>query len=128
MKKWILILATAAGIAVLAPEVPSREPAKDGSTFMKLKLKSAQDVLGAIAVNDFDLMENGAQALVLLSKKAEFQLMKTEEYQQHSDAFRRHAEEIRQAARNKNPDAAALGYVQMTLTCVKCHKYIRSVR
>ena len=28
----------------------------------------------------------------------------------------------------ENLDACALSYVDMTLTCVKCHKYVRETR
>ena len=31
-------------------------------------------------------------------------------------------------ARKKNLDAAALNYVDMTLTCVKCHNHVREIR
>jgi hypothetical protein len=46
----------------------------------------------------------------------------------HSNDFRRSADSIVQAAKAKNLDGAALAYVDMTLTCVRCHKHVRKVR
>jgi hypothetical protein len=64
----------------------------------------------------------------MLSRKAEFQLMKTEEYGKQSEAFHRSAQEMLKAAKSKNLDGAALAYVQLTLNCVNCHKYVRDAR
>ena len=35
---------------------------------------------------------------------------------------------LAQKARDRNLDGAALAYVDLTLACVKCHKYVREVR
>ena len=42
-----------------------------------------------------------------------------------SNEFRRAVENLQEKAAQKNLDGAALGYVELTLTCVKCHKYVR---
>jgi hypothetical protein len=31
-------------------------------------------------------------------------------------------------AKDKNLDGAALAYVQLTMSCVNCHKYVREIR
>ena len=36
--------------------------------------------------------------------------------------------ELIKNAEDRNLDAAALSYVDLTLTCVKCHKHVREVR
>ena len=43
----------------------------------------------------------------------------------YANDFQKHLEEIQKAAKKKNVEAAALGYVEMTLTCVRCHQYVR---
>jgi hypothetical protein len=103
-------------------------PAKERNAFMELKLRNAQDVLSGIAVGDYELVKISGQALVRLSKKAEFALGNGLEYQRHSAAFRHAAEAVVQAAEDKNLDGATLAYLQMTLTCVKCQKHLRAVR
>ena len=68
------------------------EPPEKQNRFMKMKLQSAQLVLDGIAVGDFKRIDEGASYLVLLSKKAEFQLGGIPNYGRYSDDFRRSAE------------------------------------
>lgn len=46
----------------------------------------------------------------------------------HSNEFRRSAENVAQAAKNKNIEGATLVYMDMTMVCVRCHKHVREVR
>jgi hypothetical protein len=39
--------------------------------------------------------------------------------------FRRHVNSLVKAAKDRNLDAATLGYVRMTMSCVDCHKLVR---
>ena len=55
-------------------------------------------------------------------------MIKTPRYELHSNEFRRAAEAIVQKSKEKNIDGVALAYVDMTLTCVRCHDYVREVR
>jgi len=55
-------------------------------------------------------------------------VMQTAEYRERSNEFRRTVNAITDAARKKNLEAAALAYVDATLKCVSCHKYIRQER
>jgi hypothetical protein len=42
--------------------------------------------------------------------------------------FQRSINSITEAARKKNLEAAPLAYVDATMKCVSCHKYVRQVR
>jgi hypothetical protein len=101
---------------------------KDRDLIMRQKLEHAQKVLEGIAVKDFDLLEKNAVHLMILSKKAEWKVLTTPEYELRSDEFRRHADSLAKAAKDKNLDGAALAYVQMTMSCVNCHKHVRDER
>lgn len=96
--------------------------------FMELKLDHSQEVLRGIVTEDFDLVAKHAQELSLLSQAASWRVFQTTEYLQHSSEFRRTADALTEAGRQKNLDAAALKYVDLTLKCVNCHKYVRGVR
>jgi hypothetical protein len=98
------------------------------SDLMHKKLKHAQKVLEGLAVNDFDMIAKHAQELMLLSKKAEWMVVKTPKYELRSNEFRRTAEDLIQNAKQKNIDAATLSYMDMTMSCVRCHKYVREIR
>jgi hypothetical protein len=104
------------------------EKPSDEVAFMRLKLAHSQKLLEGIAVEDYRLIEKSAQDLSLLSHEEAWQVFETPEYLRHSEEFRRSVETIRKAGADKKIDAAALGYVGMTLNCVNCHKYVRDER
>ena len=95
---------------------------------MKKKLQHAQKVLEGIALNDFATIEQNAEDLIAVSKKAEWKVIKTPQYEVYSNEFRRAAENMIEKAKAKNTDGVALAYVEMTLSCVSCHKHVREVR
>jgi hypothetical protein len=95
---------------------------------MQHKLEHSHKLLEAITQNDFDQIARHANGLIALSKKAEWRVIQTPRYLQYSDEFQRAAEGLVRDARDKNLDAATLSYVEMTLSCTRCHNYIREVR
>lgn len=92
---------------------------------MRRKLENSQKVLEGVALNDFKLIDKHAEELLQISKAAEWKVRQTPEYELFSDEFRRKADGLIKNAREKNPDGAALKYVELTLTCVRCHQYVR---
>jgi hypothetical protein len=92
---------------------------------MAEKLKQAQLLLDGLATSDFAKINKSTDELLIISKAAEFHARKTRQYELHTLSFRRALEEIAQKSKEKNLDGATLGYVDMTLTCVRCHKYTR---
>jgi hypothetical protein len=107
----------------------ARAPKKDPvEALMEKKLAASQKVLAALALADFEKIAKHGDALILLSKRAEWKVIKTPLYEVYSNDFRGNARDLVKAARKKNVDGAALAYVEMTLTCVKCHKHVREKR
>ncbi|MFM8986786.1 MAG: hypothetical protein ACKONH_12160, partial [Planctomycetia bacterium] len=82
-------------------------------------------VLEGLAVEDFDLIEKGAQDLALASQASSWQVLQTEDYARHSDEFRRSCNALRAAAKARNLDGAALAWMEVTMKCIQCHKYVR---
>jgi hypothetical protein len=120
------------GLVVLGghSEEPKKDPAKDKgspkvSELMQRKLKHAQRVLEGVVTNDSDKIAENAEELMAISKEAEWKVLKTPSYELFSNEFRRTADTLVKNAKEKNLDAAALNYVELTLNCVKCHKYVR---
>jgi cytochrome c556 len=124
-------LVIAAGIAAavigpwLATYAQTATQADKVAPFMRIKLTHSQDVLEGLAVEDFDLIDRGAQQLSLTSEDASWQVLQTEDYARMSADFRRSCDRLRAAARGKNLDGAALAWMEVTMKCVQCHKYIR---
>ena len=96
--------------------------------FMKAKLSHSQQVLKGLALEDFDLIAKNAQAMSLLCEDVNWMVLQTPEYRERSSEFRRSVDTITEAAKKKNLEGAALGYVDATMKCVNCHKYVRKVR
>jgi hypothetical protein len=113
------------GSAVLSDSARGQD---NVAVFMKAKLNHAQQVLRGLALEDFDLIAKNAQAMSLLCEDENWMVLQTPEYRERSTEFRRSVDTITEAAKKKNLEAAALGYVDATMKCVTCHKYVRKVR
>jgi ribosomal protein L44E len=127
MRRSIYILAIL-GAAALPLVSGHGQPPDAVQKLMQRKLQFAQRVLEGIALNDFDKIADSAAELVEVSKAASWRVMKTPQYEVFSNDFRRNAEALGQLAKARNLDGAALAYVDLTLNCVKCHKYVRETR
>jgi hypothetical protein len=130
MWRALFIVALATAALVVGPVVRSHADKGPGkhSELMKRKLLESQKVLEGIALNDFDKISEHAKELLQISKTAEWRVLKTTEYELFSNAFQNSAIDLAKHAKDKNLDAAALSYVEMTLICVKCHKHVREER
>jgi hypothetical protein len=112
-------------------QTPKKEPAKanrKADELMKRKLEHAQKVLEGIALNDFDRITKHAEELIVISHEAEWKAIQLPDYELYSGEFRRNAQALVKNATAKNLDGAALAYVELTMSCVKCHKHVREVR
>jgi cytochrome c556 len=124
--KWIalgaaLLLATIGLTAALGQAKRGRATKE----FMRDKMQEAQKVLEGLALEDFGLIETKARHLSAMSQEAPWQVFENPDYAQHSASFRREADALARAAKNKNIDAATLAYMRLTMNCVDCHKFVR---
>jgi cytochrome c556 len=93
--------------------------------FMLAKMKSAKAIVEGLALENFDTLQESAQNLILISNESAWNVFQSEEYLKMSTEFRGSADRLRKAAEEKNVDAATLAYFEMTMSCVRCHKYVR---
>lgn len=117
------------GCIFLAERGPAKEPPHsqpdEVAIFMQAKLNHANEVLAGLALADFEKIRRGSQQLALASQASSWQVLQSEEYARQSVAFRRACERLGQAASDKNLDAAALTWMEVTMKCVHCHQYLR---
>jgi hypothetical protein len=121
----LTLLMLLAGIPALSGH--GAEPRKVDE-IMKQKLKHAQKVLEGVAIKDFKKINQSAEELLLLAKEEEWKVLRTPAYENYSNEFLRNTQALMKNAKDENLDACALSYVELTLTCVKCHKHVREVR
>jgi hypothetical protein len=125
-----LLILTSSGPSADKPKAnPADKPKADPSNkLMVEKLKNSQTLLEGLTMNDFDKIKGSAEELIRISKAAEWSAYKTPMYEVHTNNFRRAAETIVQKAKDKNIEGATLAYVEMTVTCVRCHQHTREIR
>jgi hypothetical protein len=126
---WTAIPVLAAGLVLTGfsraddKPKPKQDPKKP--SVMQRKLAHSHQVLEALAKKDFKKLDTAADGLIECVKDLTWKINETERYLVYTNDFLRRAEGLKKAAKDKNIDAAALAYVDMTLTCVKCHQYLR---
>lgn len=106
-------------------EQKKEEPKKN---LMTLKLEHAQKMLAAVAQNDHIKVEQNAQELIKISKELGWKHVRTERYEELSKEYRNELEYLIKAAKFKNNEGMALGYVKTSLACFNCHNHVREVR
>jgi cytochrome c556 len=126
--KAIVTLTVPLGIllALIAPGIGEQQ--KGNREFMRAKLKHSQEIIEGLALEDFNQIAKNAQQLSSLSQAMGWQVFPTEEYVVQSREFRRAVEALRNQAKEKNLDGAALAYLDVTMKCINCHKYVRKIR
>ena len=93
---------------------------------MLQKLKESQSLLEGLALNDLVKVHASAEELLRISKAARFRkALNTATYEYHANSFQRAAETVIEKAKAKNIDGATLAYLDMTMTCVRCHQHTR---
>jgi hypothetical protein len=95
------------------------------SVWMRLKLQGSQDLLAALVRADFDGIRQSATRLNSFGRFERFVRGKNEEYNTQLRFFRNANQQIIRQADRKNVEGAALGFMQLTASCVNCHKVIR---
>jgi hypothetical protein len=128
LRRSLVILLVLAGFYASVGRGDDLDKPSKTAELMRKKLKHAQGVLEGVALNDFDKIADNADQLITISHQAEWVVVKTPQYELFSNQFRKGAEGLVKNAKAKNLDGAALDYVDMTMTCVKCHKYVRETR
>jgi cytochrome c556 len=122
-----IVLAGVFVVSAVSQEKNGSDP-KDVKVFMRAKLVHSQKVLEGLTLEDFGSIVKHAQQLSLLSQDASWNVIETQEYYERSADFRRSLDDLKAAAQQKNLDGAALGYMGVTLKCIECHRYLRTVQ
>lgn len=102
-------------------------PARQGvSKFMRMKLEASQKVLAGLALEDFELIQEGAAKLEEMSTAEKWRVSKDPLYREHSVDFQRIAQRLVKNGKDGKLDASALTWIEMTMQCIECHKWSRA--
>ncbi|HEY0983897.1 hypothetical protein [Schlesneria sp.] len=135
---WCLpVIATAFFVVVATAQNKSDEPKKavpeakedlDLSKFMRRKLEASSSILEGLVSEDAESIIRGAKSLVEMSKAEKWQVKNDVMYRQFSTEFQRSATQLLEEAEKRNYDGVALKWMDTTLKCIECHKFVRGLR
>jgi hypothetical protein len=130
MKRSLTIVATLVLITAMCEVNRTRggdEQPKDnaGSLWMKQKLVASQNLLAGLTKADYPAIEKNAQSMIAVGYLEKWIRADTPEYQTMLRDFLYANKSLTLAAREKNLDGATVAYLQLTLSCVNCHKVVR---
>ncbi len=115
-------VATNAESQIRSTDPPQENPV---APFMRAKLTASQKVLEGLVTESAEKVKKGAEEMFVMSNAAEWKVIQGPVYSQYSAEFRRTTEQLIDSAKKGNIDAAALSYMQLTMNCIGCHKYVK---
>jgi cytochrome c556 len=112
-------------LLVVTAQTATQDPVE---SLMKAKSGYAHRLLDAVVLAEFETVRDQAFRLKAVAGTADWNVMDTPEYVRESEAFIRATDRLLQSAGSKNPEAVALAFVEVTLSCVHCHRYVSANR
>ena len=98
------------------------------SRVMRAKLERSQAILGAVVTSNWQLLDRESREMALVVRDPAWSSLVMPEYVRHSEAFLRATDDLVEAAKSRDLEAASLGLVSLTTSCVSCHRYLARSR
>ncbi len=102
-----------------------REGALD--KFMQKKLAASTLILEGLMTDDLKAVADNADKLLKMSKEERWRASNDMMYLQHSTQFRNAVADLYNKADKQSIDGASLAWVNVTMSCIKCHEWVRNV-
>lgn len=128
MNAPIRTLGLAILLAVVAGGTSSSTQTARLSTVMRAKLDHTQRILEAVVTSNWQQLDRESRELARATQDPAWSALKTPEYVRHSDAFVRATDSLVEAAKLRDLEAASLGFVSLSTSCVSCHRYMSRAR
>lgn len=132
--KWAIYCLVLAMIPFAPISMPTRaqEPEQQGidpgkrKEWMQKKLQMSQNILAALTEEDYTKIGLNAGAMNFIGYLEKWDKRDSPEYKQQLGYFSFATRELIRQSKEKNLDGATLAYNQLVLSCVQCHKIVRS--
>ncbi len=95
---------------------------------MLQKLRSVQDVIAALAIEDYEVISSSASMLKRIGSGTLGKATPDLTYIKFSSEFTSLAADLEARAKEGDLNGATLSYLRMTINCVECHKHVRTAR
>lgn len=124
---WMLIVGVLTVIALVfvAARVAGAAEPEEPSFWMKKKMEYSQNILEGLAKADFAAIEKNASSMNSLAQIENWVRANTPEYKRELTTFRAANKGLIRMAQDEDVDGATLAFMQLTQSCVQCHKLIR---
>ena len=128
--RYIVMVALLIGGTLASRPIITAEAAVAGrdakiKSFMRQKLKAADQILEGITTPNMPLIRKGATAMIHMSKEAMWVSFKSPSYTQDSADFVRTAERLIELTTKNDLEGASHTYAQLTIQCANCHRRLR---
>lgn len=119
-------LAAAAVVAQAAaqPDIQDRRL----KLFMRQKLTASGQILEGLCTENMDLVIDGAKQLHEMSEAELWHASNDVLYKQFSAEFRQITKDLIKAAEEKKVDRITLKWLDATVSCLDCHRFVRGAR
>jgi hypothetical protein len=95
---------------------------------MRAKLGHSQNILEAVVTSNWQQLDRESRELAGATQDAAWTALKTPQYARQSEAFLRATDALIEAARLRDLEAASLGFISLSTSCVSCHRYLARAR
>lgn len=124
VKKWFSV----AGLILLWSFVVTPAQGPELNRLMEQKLEHTQEILKAVVTSNWVALETHSRELEQLTRDPRWMVLQYHEYRRHSDAFIGAVQQLHQAAAQRDLEKTPRAYVEVTLRCVDCHRYLARAR
>lgn len=97
------------------------------SDFMQQKMDASHDIMEGLLMEDSKSIVKAAKKLKDMSDTERWRVSNDIMYRNHSEDFRRSVDKLIAASKGNSIDRAALSWFDVTLSCIDCHRYVRTV-
>jgi len=94
--------------------------------FMRMKMQASNQILEGLCMDDMKSVVDGSQTLLKMPKEARWRVSNDMMYRRYSSEFVQAVEELKKEAEANDIDGASSAWVNVTMKCLKCHKWVRN--
>ena len=95
--------------------------------FMRRKLEASNKILEGLVTDNTSMIVDGADILGRMSNEEKWRASNDMMYLNHSRRFREAVDILKEKAKKGSLDGAALAWMDVTMSCISCHEWVRNV-